>query len=384
MGKRRGRGKLGKQLGRVHAERAAQGRVIDDGGATKVLTMEGEDVPLDPNATIDLVTAGKNFVDGAPKFHVRSPDPMRAFTKRAPQFPMLQPGPDGKVTIPISEDVRRRLDTIKRPNETDEDAINRILDVQRRPTYPQFSSEYDLGVEISSIIQGQHLDRGQADRLLKKLENMSHVSRFSFLKRHLIDTIGTNDGTDLWGRRLGSLMAFVRHTLTPSEADRLVKEVVAERTPIKSTGGYIRGAMAAGEWFASTEEQRAIIEGTVALHVAKEMAGMSPDMRAKMYAEIRDGIFPVTEGAPNSPMQKEFLAKVWNKMPPFISDESPDLSEALKHLAPHRKERAKAALSMFDRKTAADIIHPLLNEESIELEQSFEKKLPLREIFGAT
>lgn len=60
MGKRRGRGKLGKQLGRVHAERAAQGRVIDDGGATKVLTMEGEDVPLDPNATIDLVTAGKN------------------------------------------------------------------------------------------------------------------------------------------------------------------------------------------------------------------------------------------------------------------------------------------------------------------------------------
>lgn len=111
--------------------------------ANKVLVLEGEDKPLDPNATINLVTAGKNYPDGKPRFVVRDSDPMRAFT--VPH--------KGGVTLPITEVLRARLNAVKRPGESDDDTIARFFDNTGKVTVLPGTPEFEVADEIAAAVQ---------------------------------------------------------------------------------------------------------------------------------------------------------------------------------------------------------------------------------------
>lgn len=79
MGKSSKRRSWGRRHGLPHAPHS---NVSVDGPAPgTVLTIEGEDKPLDHDLTIDLATAGKLSPDGKAHFRTRQADPMRPFNK---------------------------------------------------------------------------------------------------------------------------------------------------------------------------------------------------------------------------------------------------------------------------------------------------------------
>lgn len=137
----------------------------------------------------------------------------------------LTPDQDGKVTIPITDDVRRRLDSLKREGETDEDVINRVLDEKRNPTYPEGTPERRLAHELNASVFAAHLDPGAVEDVRRRLARLPYPERYAHIKRQMAEVLTEGD-QDKLADRLGTMMAFVGEFLTPEDGHRLAEELL--------------------------------------------------------------------------------------------------------------------------------------------------------------
>lgn len=196
---------------------------------------------------------------------------------------LLEPGPDGKVSIPVERNTRRRLDALRRPGESDEDVINRVMSTKREPTYPVGTPEYDVAMELIPYLQGAGLTEYKSKAIHTKLQRMPVNSRYDFLRDQLLNTLGPNDDTDAWAGNLGVLMAFVTKTLPSDMARDLANEVVEKLAPGKT----------ADQEFPAAEDA---VARASARKIEKALENLSPDRAAAVVRSVFEGNFQIDKG----------------------------------------------------------------------------------------
>lgn len=229
MSKTRRRNRDGKQLGKYNAEHAAKGIVINDGGVGKILTLNGnDDVPLNPDDTIDLATAGAASRDGVAHFNTRQADPMRAFT--------------------VSKDTKDHFDRFRNPGESDSVVMKRILEQAIPPgRAPHGSRERSTAGDLENILEQMPSEKRMptlfraavgkpatkasilnsamstfaAERIRGAMEAAGHSTEFLEAKAD-----GYAEGT----------LAGIRHSLTEPDAIKKLDRAVATLLTLEKNG----------------------------------------------------------------------------------------------------------------------------------------------------
>lgn len=191
---------------------------------------------------------------------------------------LRQPGPDGKVSIPVSRDVRKRIEKLKRPGETDEAVINRIMDTKRVPLYPAGTEEYDLAVDMGPVLVGGALEESKSKEIAARLKAMPPKKRYNFLREQTLELLGPNDGSDGWAEKLGMLMAFITNSLEPDDARRLSMEIADTLRP---------------DPFHKEMDE---VAKEAAHKVAQTLEKLPPEMAAEVVHNMVNGNFQIEDG----------------------------------------------------------------------------------------
>lgn len=219
----------------------------------------------------------------------------------------LEPDSDGKVHIHVSRDVRRRLEKLKHPGETDEDVINRVMDVHRRPTYAEGTPEHVFALEMDRLMIAVTLDPSQAPLIKENLMKMSEEDRYHFLFLQMSATIRSESG-DISGERLGTLVALAEAVLSPEKAHGLADAAIAERKAVQEK---LASGLSQSDIDMLAMDEVAI---AAAVKVANTLETLPPDMQAAVITNLMDGNFAITNGDAKDDVMPGFTDRVTAKL----------------------------------------------------------------------
>lgn len=263
---------------------------------------------------------------------------------------LRQPGPDGKVSIPVSRDVRKRIEKLKRPGETDEAVINRIMDTKRVPLYPAGTEEYDLAVDMGPVLVGGALEESKSKEIAARLKAMPPKKRYNFLREQTLELLGPNDGSDGWAEKLGMLMAFITNSLEPDDARRLSMEIADTLRP---------------DPFHKEMDE---VAKEAAHKVAQTLEKLPPEMAAEVVHNMVNGNFQIEDGDKKDAAMPGFTDHVTKHL---VSSEK--ARAAIQHILDSDNENLKfspeqrAKLERFMATGDKDIALEVTNEKRKEI-----------------